>query len=302
MNIDSTIQYIGRSLYKTHLLKERKRYIIFLIRCHLHRRKIENLLEFFAKTTQREQMLLKSPSFVEQATRSFFYKKSTFSERADIIKSHIGHLEALLKKEALNRLYVKNESLKLWQDGNLSMELLFEAGQRKEGCLSLVLLMDSDGKQTKLYQIIFWFAASFEDNAPSIYIGALQGLLDGADIIKELTKAFHGYRTKNLIFYALRNVAKLLACRHIYAVSNSGHYAMNNIRIDRKVKTSLDRFWEECEGVRCRDKRFYKIPIEERRKGEEELKSQKRSQYRKRFHILDEMSKEIEKNLNALKS
>ena len=69
---------------------------------------------------------------------------------------------------------------------------------------------------------------------------ALQGTPNGSEIIKGLTKAFFGYRTKNLIFYGIRNVAAGLGCKHLYAVSNAGYYAMNHVRRDRKLKTSLD--------------------------------------------------------------
>ncbi|MFQ9524425.1 MAG: hypothetical protein ACLR2G_14305 [Phascolarctobacterium faecium] len=30
-----TLKYIGKDLYKTHILKEWKRYIVFMTRCHL---------------------------------------------------------------------------------------------------------------------------------------------------------------------------------------------------------------------------------------------------------------------------
>ena len=89
----------------------------------------------------------------------------------------------------------------------------------------------------------------------------MQGTPNGSEVIKGLTKAFYGYRTKNLIFYGIRNVAAALGCESIYAVSNEGYYAMNHIRVDRKLKTSLDAFWQECEGTQLDDKRFYKYPF-----------------------------------------
>lgn len=117
----------------------------------------------------------------------------------------------------------------------------------------------------------------------------IAGTPNGSEVIKGLTKAFYGYRTKNLIFYGIRNVAAALGCESIYAVSNEGYYAMNHIRVDRKLKTSLDAFWQECEGTQLDDKRFYKIPIPEYRKSMEELKPSKRAQHRRRFAKMDEM-------------
>ncbi len=121
----------------------------------------------------------------------------------------------------------------------------------------------------------------------------MQGTPNGSEVIKGLTKAFFGYRTKNLIFYGIRNVAEALGCGHIYAVSNEGYYAMNHVRVDRKLKTSLDAFWQECEGKQLDDRRFYEIPIPEYRKSMEELKPSKRAQHRRRFAKMDELKESV---------
>ncbi len=47
------------------------------------------------------------------------------------------------------------------------------------------------------------------------------------------------------------------------------------------------------------DPRFFKIPLEEYRKPIEEIKSQKRSQYRKRYELLDQYEEQIQENLKA---
>ena len=80
-----------------------------------------------------------------------------------------------------------------------------------------------------------------------------------------------------------------MGCDSIYAVSNEGYDALNHILVDRNLKTSLDAFWQECEGTQLDDKRFYKIPIPEYRKSMEELKPSKRAQHRRRFAKMDEM-------------
>ncbi len=282
------LQHIGHSLYNTKRLKEWKRYVVFRSRCMLHSEQIGGLLDFFAATPLRRDMLRNTTSFVEQATRQFFYKNSTYDERISLVKAHVEFLESKLTEDALRRLYADGEMLRLWEDcyeeKPLTLELWFHAGQRKEGCLSLVLMWDKEA----LYQIMFWLAPG-KNGEPALWIGALQGTPNGSEVIKGLTKAFYGYRTKNLIFYGIRNVAAALGCESIYAVSNEGYYAMNHIRVDRKLKTSLDAFWQECEGTQLDDKRFYKIPIPEYRKSMEELKPSKRAQHRRRFAKMDEM-------------
>jgi len=80
----------------------------------------------------------------------------------------------------------------------------------------------------------------------------------------------------------------------IYAVTNEGYYANNHVRVDRKLKTSFSDFWEEAGGQPALDSRYYILPLIEHRKTIEEIKTHKRSQYRKRFALLDEIDSAVE--------
>lgn len=301
LRMDSAIlEYIGKSLYQTQYIKELKRYVVFRFRCATHSNYINDLLKFFDRDDYRRSLLKENPSFLEQTTRSFFYKESTWNERVNIVKEHVEILEACFDKKLLERIYINHEQFVLWedsyQDKPLTMSLWFHGGQRKEGCLSLTMTYDTE----TLYQIMFWLAKD-KDGKPAIYIGALQGPQNGSELIKGLTKAFFGYRTKNLIFYGLRSFAKVIGVEKIYAVGNDGYYAMNHVRMDRKLKTDFGAFWEECEGVKCEDKRFYVMPVEEHRKSMEELKPSKRAQHRKRFAKMDEMEAAVTESLRKFK-
>ena len=292
------LEYIGKSLYQTHILKEMKRYLVFRTRCRLHSSMVNDLLDFFAVTEQREKWLVGNPSFLEQATRTFFYKGSTWEERMQLVKNHVQIMEQHFNAELMDELYVEHEKVQLWEDSYLdkplTMNLWFHAGQRKEGCLSLVLSYEGE----ELYQIMFWFAKNPADGKDVIYIGALQGPQNGNELIKGLTKAFFGYRTKNLIFYGLRSLAKAMKITNIYAVANEGYYAMSHMRMDRKLKTDFGAFWQECEGKQCSDRRFYIMPVEEYRKSMEELKPSKRAQHRRRFAKMDELEAAVAESLS----
>ena len=292
------LEYIGKSLYQTHILKEMKRYLVFRTRCRLHSSMVNDLLDFFAATEQREKWLVGNPSFLEQATRTFFYKGSTWEERMQLVKNHVQIMEQHFNAELMDELYVEHKKVQMWEDSYLdkplTMNLWFHAGQRKEGCLSLVLSYEGE----ELYQIMFWFAKNPADGKDVIYIGALQGPQNGNELIKGLTKAFFGYRTKNLIFYGLRSLAKAMKITNIYAVANEGYYAMSHMRMDRKLKTDIGAFWQECEGKQCSDRRFYIMPVEEYRKSMEELKPSKRAQHRRRFAKMDELEAAVAESLS----
>ncbi len=99
----------------------------------------------------------------------------------------------------LTRFYTKKERLSLWvgqyQEKPLSIDFWYNNGQRKEDCMSLVL--HYQGRD--LFQIMFWLTKNTVGES-QLYIGVLQGPKDGSEIIKNLIKAFYGYRSKDLLF------------------------------------------------------------------------------------------------------
>ncbi|MBQ8918591.1 MAG: DUF535 domain-containing protein [Acidaminococcaceae bacterium] len=305
---ENILREAGHRLYITSRLKEMKRYLVFRARCRMHKDIIEDLLAFFAETELRKNMLKGTPAFVEQVTRAFFYKDSDYADRAALIKNHVLFMEKHFSQETVSRLYAEvneeinaGKSVTLWEDvfedKPLCLNLWFNAGQRKEGCLSLILQWDKE----PLYQIMFWFGPDMEKTGNAIWIGAMQGTTNGSDIIKRLTKAFFGYRPKNLIFYGIRNLARCLGLQKIYAVTNEGYYAMNHVRSDRKLKTDFAEFWQECEGQPCAgDSRFFVIPVAEHRKDMSELKPSKRAQHRRRFEKMDAIDKAFDESCKTV--
>lgn len=283
------LKTVGHACYNCVHLKERKRYWVFLLRCLGHSGEITALQHFFHSDPVREKVFAGMPCLLEQATRAFFYKGATFTERAALIRHHILALQQIGKPELLTKIYTDHGKITLWQDTfqeePLTLDLLFYPGQRKEGCLSLVLHWGG----VDFYQIMFWLGPDPAGGKTCAFVGALQGTSLGNDAVKAMTKKYFGYRTKNLIFYGLRTLAKLWHCQEIYAVTNQGYYAMNHVRMDRKLKTNFGDFWAECGGSPSGDRRFYRIPLEEVRRDLSELKPSKRANHRRRYEMLDAM-------------
>ena len=284
---------LGKKIYNTANIKEYKRMIVFVARSLLHDKIMEQIISFFDETTLKKSIIEKEPYFIEIVTRQVFFKNSTYKERYKIVTDHFDIILKKINEIAIKEVYLK-KGIVLWQEEtlgeNLYVKLEFESGQKKEGLLSLMLILGD----RKIYQMIFWLGYD-EKNQEALYIGAMQGSneIEANNLIKGLTKHFYGYRTKNLILYMTRCLAKSLDINKIYAVSNKGYYANNHLRIDRKLKTSLDEFWEETGGKLTTDYRFYELPVEEYRKSIDEIKTHKRSQYRNRFKKLDEVEEKI---------
>ncbi|WP_311194509.1 VirK/YbjX family protein [Selenomonas noxia] len=296
------IRAVAHRAYRWENPRERHRALIFMVRGLLHRRQLRELYDFFHETEVRRALYERNPFPLEQATRAFFYAGSTVRSRIKLIKEHYAFLEERLKAPDFIELGL-DRAYEIWRSAETDMEwnayLKFEPGQRKEGLLSV--MMDVDG--THLYQIMFWIDQ--RDGVPTLVIGAMQGpnTENAQDFVREMTKRAHRFRTKNLILYMVQAAARALGVRRILAVSNTGYYANNHVRRNRKLKTDFGAFWEEAGGFQTADKRFYEIPLVLPRKTMEEVPTRKRALYRRRFAFLDEVDAEIaQKMREVLKS
>ena len=295
---------LGKKIYDLNNPREAHRFVVFVARCVLHPQKMQKVEDFFSQSENLREVAENFPFFYEQITRAFFYYKSTFDERIKLVEEHLNFLTSNLNENFLQKLY-GGEKIFLWKmplDETLKemrLVLSMNGGQKKEGLASIVLELADN---MPVYQIMFWIAKDSAENF-SMYIGALQGpnVENSKDLIKILTKKSHAYRTKNLILYAAQAVARALNLKKIYAVTNYGYYANNHIRTDRKLKTSFSDFWQECGGTPTDDKRFFELPLTERRKTFEEIPTQKRATYRRRFALLDEIDAAIFENIQAYK-
>ena len=291
---------LGNKIYRIHVGREAHRLVVFLARGLLHHGKLKRLDAFFQSDPALQRIAEVYPYVYEQPTRAFFYKGSTFDERTALLKQHMQLLLEKLPTETVIGIY-DHQAPVLWQqdfDGEpLTLQLSFHAGQRKEGLLSTVLMWRGEA----IYQMIFWLQRDAA-GAPCAYIGAMQGpnMADSREVIKRLTKLCFGYRTKNLILYVTQAVLRALGIQHIYAVTNEGYYANNHVRRDRKLKTSFSDFWLEAGGKKTADSRFDELPLTEPRKTIEEVKSQKRNLYRKRYALLDSIDAAIAESMQTV--
>ncbi len=299
---------LGKKIYNLQNPREARRFAVFVARCFFHKSKMQRLEKFFAQDETLSEIAANFPFVYEQVTRAFFYHKSTFDSRINLVEEHMTYLTRIMSGEFLTQIY-SGQKILLWKMpidenfGELRLSLCISAGQRKEGLMSVILEL-SNG--TPVYQIMFWLAQEnliFQGEDFAMWIGAMQGpnVEDSRELIKILTKKCHAYRTKNLILYAAQAVARSLNLQKIFAVTNEGYYANNHIRRDRKLKTSFSDFWQECGGVETGDDRFFSLPLIDPRKTVEEMPTHKRAVYRRRFKLLDEIDAEVAEKIQTFK-
>lgn len=296
---------LGKKIYDLNNPREAHRFAVFVARCCLNPQRMNRLEKFFAQSELLKKVAEGYPFVYEQATRAFFYYKSTFEERARLIEENMQFLSARMNEDFMLKLY-GDKKIELWRMsldetlGDMNLVLCAESGQRKEGLAAIMFNLPGE---VPIYQILFWIARDSEKNW-AMWIGAMQGpnVDDAKDLVKRITKKCHAYRTKNLILYAAQAVARSLGVKKIFAVTNEGYYANNHVRRDRKLKTSFSDFWAEAGGIPTNDARFYELPLIETRKKFEEIPSHKRAQYRRRFALLDELDTKISETLRGFKN
>ena len=307
------LQYIqnqwakGRKIYGKRSWRETRRVVLHTVRSMVRRQQMNRLENYFANYKSDPELLHRQIGLYELMTRIFFYKDSTATERLDGIINHFDYIQNIFTDEAIQSMYSIDKDnllddvsrikrgIVVWQSEELDMkaQLYYGAGQRKEGLLTLLLTLENQG----VYHANFRFGKGFTGE-PAMWIGTVQGYKDGLDNAKTVTKKMFGYRPKNFIMFLLRHIAVICKVESIYAVSDEGFYANTHLVRGHRAKVAeLNPLWEESGGVVCSDKRFFKIPLEEYRKPIEEIKSQKRSQYRKRYDLLDQYQEEVQENL-----
>lgn len=281
------------STYVCHLNYWRR--MIFMIKSILHPQVMAEVFDFFMDSSLRMTIIKGNTCILEQLIRPWFYYGSIMRERVSLVKESFEFFEKKLSPQALQKIYL-GDGILLWtqpyKNQKLSLVLDFKRSHRKEGLMTLTLMLN----EKKIYLTTFWIASDSKGKK-SLWLGAFQGTKGDLQINRELTKYFCGYRPKNLVMYALRIFAQQLEIEKIYAVSNLGFQASHHISAKRRLKTSLDNFWQEIQGQISSDSRFFALPLSDVRKNMENITSQKRNLYRKRFIMLDGIKAAIAKEL-----
>lgn len=261
--------------------------LVFAVRCMLHHKEVGQLQAFFRGSDFRRQVMQAHPMLYAQLTRQVIYRDSDIKGRLRAIIDTFAFMERHFSERVLSEVYLDEaDPLILWsteyEGQQMTVQLFFRNVEIREGALTFAVALDG----RFIYHVNFWLWQ--EPEGLTAYIGCHQGSKEGLAINKALTKHFFGYRPKNLVLYGLRVFLAYFGISRLKAVSNHGFYANNHFRRNRKLKVSYDKFWEEAGGTLTDDPRFYELPIDEKRKTQEQLPPKKRAKYRRRYEYLDE--------------
>lgn len=179
-------------------------------------------------------------------------------------------------------------------DKELRLILGYEDQFRKEG--EIVLSLDCEALGGRIVSTAFSFE-EISEGSWACRVGCVQGhKLKAGGLTKSAQKLMYGLKPVSFIVFALQELCQSLNCSNILAVGDSIHTYRKKHAIHlpwaHSISFDYDAFWEEAGGEQEKDG-WFRLPETYKRKPVSEIKSKKRSQYRKRYAMLDEFSAQI---------
>ncbi|HFQ9137854.1 TPA: VirK/YbjX family protein [Enterobacter cancerogenus] len=254
------------------------------------------LLEDLAKQPRLMQMLRVQPGLPCRLHRPWL---TVNMDRARALASINWHYQAMSRHlpAALLNGYLSNQGATLLtltgkDEQQFTVRLCADAFLDKEGEATLAFC---DHQHTVLAEMTFTLC---EFNGKStLFIGGLQGAKAHVphDLIQGATKACHGLFPKRLLVEAAMTLGAAFPVEQIIAVSNATHIYRSwryRKKKEGKLLADYDSFWRSI-GGQPQDDGNFALPLTMPRKPMEEIASKKRSEYRRRYELLDSLIAQV---------
>ena len=254
------------------------------------------LLADLAKQPRLMQMLRVQPGLPCRLHRPWL---TVNMDRAHALASINWHYQAMSRHlpAALLNGYLSNQGATLLtltgkDEQQFTVRLCADAFLDKEGEATLAFC---DHQHTVLAEMTFTIC---EFNGKStLFIGGLQGAKAHVphDLIQGATKACHGLFPKRLLVEAAMTLGAVFPVEQIIAVSNATHIYRSwryRKKKEGKLLADYDSFWRSI-GGQPQDDGNFALPLTMPRKPMEEIASKKRSEYRRRYELLDSLIAQV---------
>jgi hypothetical protein len=122
-------------------------------------------------------------------------------------------------------------------------------------------------------------------------VGGLQGGRGDTmmDMYKVLTRAMHGLRPMSALVHFLQMTAQALAADELLCVEDRAHIRFKPGKTKGKKQLEYDQVWQEHGGTAYK-LGLQRVPVDTARRDLADVSSHKRSMYRKRYVLLDDVA------------
>lgn len=203
----------------------------------------------------------------------------------------------VLRDSLLRNEGVHVATLRLRSGKEIPINLGIHPRFRQEGLF--VLFLGREGKDSWISLMAFALAS---EGGLCCTVGCVQGMKDGAERTRELTKELHGLRPKALMVFMAQVIATTLGAESIRGIGSHIQPTYNRlnlgIHVDSEPSFDYDALWAEAGGEQAPDG-WFDLPLKPRRRGEADIKPNKRSMYSKRYSMLDELANQLRRSFLA---
>lgn len=255
------------------------------LRCCAH---LETFRDWFGNPANPalQEALVQRPSLVTCVVHPYLNRHWPAERKLDVIATHYAMLDGRL---AFLR-FAPAASIALADAGEgIRIQLDKPGVFEHEGELAINIF---NGDQ-RLYSLAFTLG---QRNSQRVaYAGGLQGMsgVDALDIYRSLTHRMHGLRPRDLLVSAFRMLCLCLGVTRILAISDAKRVSSSAyFESSTQVFTSYDSAWIENGGVTA-DDGFFELGARLVPRATEDIPSRKRAQYRRRYAMVDALSKQI---------
>lgn len=224
--------------------------------------------------------------------RPYLYGGMPVADRAGAIIAHYRYARDLPYSVFRQALLSQQgaELLRFAGKGGESFSITMACTGRCEREGEVNLFFSQDG----IKLAIVTFAVTEQQGEKVAIVGGIQGAHRDTphELIRSATKACYGLFPKRLLMETLALFCKATGISQIQAVSDTGHIFRSwRYRLKKKslFHASYDEFWQTLNAVPLSSK-LCRLPTTFARKPLEEISSKKRSEYRKRYELLDALA------------
>lgn len=278
--------------------KNKKFRFMYLLRCIIN--PASSILYFYelCSLSEANKILEIQPTLPAKIHRPYLHKGGLTKTRRKNIIGHYRFIQNLPVKYQ-DFLFPDSDVLLTQFNGKNGEELNIycsSGGFDREGELMLSLYYNTIPVARLSFSIIP------TPKGHCAFIGGLQGAPKniGPDVIRDATKACYGLFPKRIVYEALCSLMCCCDISDVLAVSEQSH-VFRQLRYRYKKRKSFvatySDFWESIAGRPYSN--WYQLPVNVERKSFNALPSKKRSEYRKRYALLDYIHEEIRDRLQG---
>lgn len=250
----------------------------FRLRSWLHQGYIHQFSDFVNQQPHLADFLKSHPSYSYPLVHRFLDKRFNAEQRFSAMKENLTFLPENLWAEPITFGEIIPD---------FEIRLNINEQQAMEGFWALELRHKPDN------QLIYLL--TFGKVAEGLLIAVIQGPnFDGSkELVKQLTKKCHGLRPAYLMVEAMKALATVLKAKKLLGIPHKYQNKSRFVQSKRYV-VDYDAIFAESGGEL---QHYWQLPLAREARSMEEIPSNKRSMYRKRYAMLEQLQAAMQEKL-----